>query len=137
MEREDYCRGLEQLAAWLREHPEVPLPTEGRYKFDSFSIPVPGSGEEEAQALAAITRALPRPVEKSFGAEQYGLIYMNGQVGGLHVQAYANRNSVCERVVVGTETVEVPDPNAPKVPEVVELVEWRCRPLLAAGSDGQ
>lgn len=54
---------------------------------------------------------------------------------GSHVEleVWAPRSAVCERVVVGTETVEIPDPDAPKVTVEREVVEWRCSPLLAAG----
>lgn len=56
----------------------------------------------------------------------------------------ASRAEVCERVVVGTETVTktVPDPaKLAEVPEIevtetVETVEWVCRPLLAADAGG-
>lgn len=60
--------------------------------------------------------------------------------GAFSIQVLADRDQVCERVVVGTETVTktVPDPAAlAAVPEVevteeVEKVEWVCKPLLAS-----
>lgn len=133
MEREDYCRGLEQLAAWLREHPEVPLPLTGSSGTHAVKIAMPGQGEDEAAALAAFARALPGRADKSFSDS--GLIYVSGRVGGLSVEAYAWRESVCERVVIGTETVEVPDPDAPKITQTVDKVEWRCGSLFAAAGE--
>lgn len=132
MDREDYCQGLEQLAAWYRDHPEVALPQTGRSDIYQFKVQAPGYGEEEAAALAAFARALPGRVDKSFTD---GLVYVSGRVGGLRIEAYGSRSSVCERVVVGTETVEVPDPNAPKVTVEQEVVEWRCGSLLAAAGE--
>jgi hypothetical protein len=37
---------------------------------------------------------------------------------------------VCERRVVGVETVEIPDPQAPMVKQTREVVEWVCAPIL-------
>ncbi len=45
------------------------------------------------------------------------------------------RQKVCDAVEVGRESVEVPDPNAPKVTVDRPIIEWRCRPILDA--DGQ
>lgn len=60
------------------------------------------------------------------------------------VRVLADRDKVCERVVVSTERVTktVKDPAAlAAVPEIevteeVEVVEYRCRPLLAAETAG-
>lgn len=59
--------------------------------------------------------------------------------GPMRLHVYIDRNEVCDRVVVGTETVveKGPDPEAVAALPVVErevereIVEWRCRPLLA------
>lgn len=42
------------------------------------------------------------------------------------------RGKVCDAVEVGRESVEVPDPNAPKVTVDRPIIEWRCRPILEA-----
>lgn len=85
--------------------------------------------------MAAIARAAlshGAKVEKDASDEIYTLTV---SWGALVANAIAARESVCERVVTGTETVKksVPDPAAPlvEVTETVEHVEWICRPLLA------
>jgi hypothetical protein len=75
-------------------------------------------------------------VDKKVKGEWFTAELRFGLVG---IEANARRDEVCERVVVGTETVtkRVPDPDLlAQVPEVevtetVDKVEWVCRPLLA------
>ena len=59
------------------------------------------------------------------------------------LKAWSTHDRVCERVVVGTETVtrEEPDPEALKqVPTVTvteerEVIEWRCPESILAGGE--
>lgn len=107
-------------------------------------INVSVAGQDNArQAIAAFTRAALRSgatVDKSMSDKWGGVVARFGSVG---VEVFAEREEVCERVVVGTREVtkEVPDPAAlaamPRVTvtETVEDVEWKCRPLLDAGAD--
>ena len=48
-----------------------------------------------------------------------------GKSGRVKVVVFAPRG-VCERVEVGTEVVEVPDPDAPKIRQERPVYEWRC-----------
>lgn len=48
--------------------------------------------------------------------------------GAVTVFALADRSTVCERVKVGTEVVEVPDPAAAPVTVERDVYEWRCSP---------
>lgn len=51
-------------------------------------------------------------------------------VGGIKFTVQVEREQICERIVVGTETVVVPAVEArPERTEVREVVEWRCEPL--------
>lgn len=52
--------------------------------------------------------------------------------GATAIEAWATRDRVCERVVTGTEMVEIADPDAPKLQVEREIVEWVCSPLLGA-----
>jgi len=45
------------------------------------------------------------------------------------------RSKVCERVQVGTEVVEVPDPDAPKVTVERPVYAWDCKPVLALAEE--
>lgn len=52
---------------------------------------------------------------------------------GHQVHLYAARETVCERVQVGTRTVSKPDPNAPTVDVEEPIYDWKCEPIM--GSD--
>jgi hypothetical protein len=58
-----------------------------------------------------------------------------GEEGQVALRVVADREAVCERVVVGTETVQVPDPDAPLVAVEREVVEWSCQPVLSGAVD--
>jgi hypothetical protein len=66
--------------------------------------------------------------EKNYGDEIAKVIR---RFGAATVEVYALRDNVCERRVVGFETVEVPDPDAPLVTVEREVVEWACHPILS------
>jgi hypothetical protein len=94
---------------------------------------------ENAGKLAEAARGLGRVAKRS--DESY--LNLDRSFGPHKIQAYASHYGVCERIVVGTETVteEVPDPELlAKVPTVtvteeVEIVEWRCPDSLLAGAE--
>ncbi|WKN47114.1 hypothetical protein [Nocardioides sp. Arc9.136] len=56
--------------------------------------------------------------------------------GGVRAEVVVDRDEVCERVVVRTETVTIPATDLqviepqPERTETREVVEWRCAPLL-------
>lgn len=145
--RQAYIDGLHQIADFLAEHPEVPLPLMGDYVsgeyLPTFAIYTQhlGRGDERDQrtALADVARAMGK-AEKSTRYE----FAIWRKFAGIVLAAYAKRDEVCDRVVTGTREVtkEVPDPEAlaavpmVSVTEVVEDVEWVCAPLLkpAAGA---
>ncbi|MFC0546896.1 hypothetical protein [Kutzneria chonburiensis] len=93
----------------------------------------------DAKQLADIARAgLAHGATVSKTA--YGDTYSIGlDFGAVTAHALAIRTRVCERVVLGVDTVtrHVPDPDAlanvptVEVTETVERVEWKCVPLLA------
>ena len=57
---------------------------------------------------------------------------------GLNFKVVVTRSAVCERVVVGEETVTIPaKPAEPARVETWEKVEWRCEPLLAGTYSGE
>lgn len=130
--RAEYIAGLRALADALEQHPELMLPYTGRLSSPMNVIPL---GDEQRPQLTAWARALPGKREKQERDQYLDLI---GAFHGLGIKVICDRDEVCERVVVGTETVTktVKDPAAlAAVPEVevteeVEVVEWRCRPLL-------
>jgi hypothetical protein len=134
------AEGLEKLAAMIRQNPEVA-------KFaslgDLYAFHV-NSAEDHATMIRAALKAGAK-VDKQISESLYNVVLRWGPVGAM---VLANRNDVCERVQVGTETVtrEVRDEDAvaealadipvATVTEEVPVYEWECKPLLAAGSDG-
>lgn len=132
-DRVDYIDGLRQLADLLQENPEVPLPYTGSDNHGRLNW-ILVTGDNQRAQLAAIARALPGKVEKGVRGDSFDL---KGQLAGLHVQAIADRDEVCTRVVTGTSEVTktIPDPDVQvplvTVTETVETVEWVCGSLLA------
>lgn len=93
----------------------------------------------DAKVVEAIARAGLRhgaKVQKEYGDTVFQLRLSWGPVTA---ELLSHRDKVCQRVVVGTETVtkKVKDPTAlAAVPEIevteeVEKVRWDCKPLLA------
>jgi len=129
--------GLLAVAAMIEQHPELidnygPL----RYAFDHMQV-FPDTRAEVA-ALARIGLRAGAKVTKQQSSSFVGVDLHFGQstgnTGKVTIAVRVDRDEICERIVTGTHTVthEVPDPDAPKVTvtEVVEDVEWRCRPIL-------
>lgn len=88
---------------------------------------------DELRAIARAGKAAGAKVEKNY-VDDYATVTVT--FGPLKAKALVSRREVCERVVVGTEVVKVPDPayvppDTPLIEKVREITEWRCRPLLA------
>jgi hypothetical protein len=108
---------LREVAHWLDAHPECP-PSQG------LSIQISTHTKEDAVALV---RALGK-VQKS---ESGPYLKIARNFGPVQVWGMVQRAEVCTSRVVGTETVEIADPLAPKVTITRDVVEWDCSPLLA------
>jgi len=142
--RQAFIDGLHQIADFLAEHPEVPLPYLGgdiRAGIPRHCLPIYLVSGPQREDLAVIAKAMG---SASKVVDPDGdRFYVTRRFGAITLAASASRDEVCERVVVGTKEVtrEVPDPAAlaavPKVSvtEVIEQVEWRCSPLLKPASD--
>jgi hypothetical protein len=138
-ERERYIDGLRVLASVLEAHPEIRLPHQGSGEFAAMTLGF--WGDDARELLAATARAFPCAWRKDVrDGENFSYFNLRGQLGGLHVNLTAYRDTVCRKVVTGTrevtETVKDPAKLA-EVPEVevtrvVEDVEWACGPLLAS-----
>lgn len=96
----------------------------------SWYIDNPGEGEAPAtEQVREIRKFLPRAVWE----KEYNNIYAYQRASffGVSFEILTDRGAVCKKVVTGTETVEVPDPEyvAPEVPKVTveqDVVEWVC-----------
>lgn len=121
MSAPDTINGLRALADHLEAHPE--LVTEwAEIEFARFVC--------DATEMAELVKALGGSREKSVIGTYMEVKRDFG--GGVSMTINAQRSSVCTAVVVGTETVEVPDPDAPKVTVTRDVIEWECSPVLEA-----
>lgn len=137
--RAEYIAGLRQLADALEQHPELNLPFNGRTPESNIFVTTAGGGDPRGQ-VAAWARVLPGRKDKRERGEYLDL---HGAFRGLHIKVIANREAVCEKVVIGTETVTeiVPDPvyiaSAPMIERETEreIVEWVCPPSILADAE--
>ena len=135
--RAEQIAGVYQLALWLEQNPDIPIPWEiaGTSEQSSILIHAHHGEADQKTIMAAAARAIPGKVDKDVIGNH--LFSIEGTIpGGVRVKVIANRDEVCERVVTGTREVTktVPDPMVTvptiEVTETVEDVEWVCGPLL-------
>lgn len=110
--RAAFVRGLRELAECLERTPEIPVP------YGTLLNCFVGSREHVAQI------ARTGPWQKRYVDTWFTLT--RDFAGGVRLDVNVERVQVCERVVVGTETV----PAQPA--HEVEIVEWRCADSLLA-----
>lgn len=117
-----YVDGLRALADFIEARPDL-CPT---YSTVQINIFADGEGDELRADFARLVRLVGRG-EKCATDTWFNFVRKFGP-HELHITA--RRVDVCERVVVGVDEVEVPDPEAvaalPKVVQQVERVEWVC-----------
>lgn len=137
---QEHIVGLAPVVHWLGAHPEL--------QFDTVSIDTlatdtkattkvdcqvssfhPDAGDRFADAARALAAGAPIGTVKKSSDQHYTRVARD--FGAVTLDIWTMRDVVCERVVVGTETVEIPDPDAPTVTVEQERTEWRCRPILA------
>jgi len=130
-ERAEMVAGLRALADDL-ERSTAPLPTHK----PSAQWLIFGDTDQKATA-AEIVRSLGGRWEKGRrhgGGELFD--FEKDYRGGIRAGVVVDRDEVCHRVVVSTETVTVPASEEqvidaqPERTEEREIVEWRCGPLL-------
>lgn len=134
VDRSEYTAGLRALADLLDNNPDLKLP------YGAGTGPEPTGritfyflGTEDAKAdLARMARLIPGTVTKE---ARDNVLSVVGSLHGLHVEAVAYRDAVCERVVKATREVTRQVPAVDAIPartvtETVEDVEWVCAPIL-------
>ena len=126
--------GLQALAAWRTSHPEIRCSLTGTGALCIFDAINRREGLTPADIVRALVDGAPiGTIDKHLGGDDDELMFVIRSFGGNVTAMYhTGREQVCTRRVVGTETVEVPDPDAPLVTVEREIVEWDCGPLLAA-----
>ncbi|WP_435744994.1 hypothetical protein [Nocardioides sp. SYSU DS0663] len=134
------AQALLAAAEFIDAHPDLPAPyvtsfNRGEVDLNYYlHINARGTLAEQKATAAAIVRAVGGDWEKQPWGEEFRFKTTRGP---LTFDIQVQRDAVCERVVVGTETVTLPATDAqvieaqPERTEVREVVEWRCAPLLA------
>lgn len=120
----DRIVGLHELALFLAQHPEV---VARPYAYGAYVIA--GDAADYARLVRALKDGAPLgSIERS--ARPLHMVFARRFGPDVVLEVLAARSVVCERVQVGTRTVE-----RPKVvgTETVEepVYEWRCEPVLA------
>jgi hypothetical protein len=116
--------GLRELADLLEANPEWAEGIEGEY----LRACVGDWRPDAAETFARMAKALGGNRVKTADDNWFNI---QRRFGPITVELYTQRETVCTKKVVGTRTVEKPDPNAPKVRVEEDVVEWECNPLFA------
>jgi hypothetical protein len=132
----EFARGAALAAAWANEHPDL---GEGVYMYPRIDlitnrvfVNVQCTSRDALTRVARVLKSEAGKLDKDYTDVAFYVCCKTPE--GLDVRAWAVRDEVCEQVVVGTETVEVPDPAAPLVTIERDVVRWECTPLLDGDS---
>jgi len=123
-EHKEFVSSLRELADFYEARPELQVPHE-------VCVNLWYQTPEEAQIVARLLGK----VRKEVLGDSFFLL--RRQFGPLKVEAIWNRDQVCERVVVGQETVEERVPATFTTQKVTrDKVEWRCPKITAPRLEG-
>lgn len=114
-----YCSGLRQIADWFEAHPDIPPPS------DPIACYTLDTKEEAARCIRALGSCAKTYNDWSFT--------LSKNFEGVNLRFIFTRAKVCERRIVGVETVPaeyVPAHTRPATTR--EIVEWDCGPVLGA-----
>ena len=130
--------GYQRIHDWMLAHPEIEFCSVSVFD-QKVSAQISGYGEGALDRFTAAARALKDGAP--FGSVRKDLTETLYSVardfGAVTLSIYTSRSAVCEAVVVGKETVRVPDPKAPTVEIERDIVEWQCSPMLSITDDEQ
>jgi hypothetical protein len=122
---------LRRAADLIEQHPELPHPIITSYSAGNVEIDWMIHRDDNQ-------RGLMKQIRQSFGgiwekAHAGTYFYLRQEHEGLRLTITTDREQVCERIVVGTETVTIPAVEAqPERTEVREIIEWHCEPVAVA-----
>lgn len=116
-------------ASLIEDHPDLPIPfaaSSGQIWWTLYAWDCPAG---VPATVALIRRTIGGKWDKrehnSYGSAE--MVFSHGRY-----EIKVQREAVCTRRVVGTETVTKPAVSLPERTETVEIVEWDCSPVLAA-----
>lgn len=126
------------VADLIEAHPEIPLPYVSVYDHSPDRADLhwylhinarAADAEDQRAKAAAIVKAIGGKWRKDFDSDEASF---RQQRDGFNMGVVVVREAVCERVVVGEETVTIPAVEAqPERTTTREIVEWRCEPMLS------
>ena len=121
-------QGLRDLADFMEQNPHLNWSDREHYTASTTAdVMVIINERDDFAAFAATPGGW---TKRGYGGDN-GNFEIARKFGPVKLQVVTQRNEVCERKVVGIETVEVPDPDAPLVTVEREVVEWDCKPILS------
>lgn len=135
---QEHIVSLAPVVHWLEQHPELADARVAWAVREDISLLISSHEADSAERFAAAVRALKdgAPIGTVRRRDDDTMTRFERTFGDVTVSVYTLRSAVCERVVVGTETVEIPAVEAaPARTEEREVVEWHCRPVLADTED--
>jgi hypothetical protein len=139
MKNAELIQGLRDLLAFVESNDDfefVPGNATSIVTMDFHSWYLPGSDDARRPAIADLTRRLAHQgkVEKLYSDEFAWIRLRFGQFVKFDISTM--RKTICERVVVGKKVIPAqPERTIAATPErMEEEVEWRCHPVLTAGS---
>lgn len=117
---------LRALADHLDRNPELAEAVTHHFQYQELPVYI-----DEGDTFTLLAHQLGGDRTKEVDDTFYRVIRAFGDV---KLKLFTSREAVCTRRVVGIETVEVPDPDAPKVTVTRDIVEWDCEPVLGGVS---
>jgi hypothetical protein len=109
----DYVQGLRDMANFLEKNPCC-IP-----QSDGVGVHTFFSDAEEIEMVAGAQKWEEDSSDSFFALRK--------NFGPHQVSINTNRENVCEKVEVGTESVEIRNPDAPKITVVRPIYEWKCQ----------
>ncbi len=127
-------RDLAVANTWVEKNPDIEVSLWGTEL--TIYAPSTSDPEQEKRNAAKIVRAMSKgqPIGsvKKITSENYQTYELGFGESKVQLTFTVARNVVCRKVVVGTEVVMVADPDAPKIEQIRDVIEWECDPLLQA-----
>ena len=127
-----FVAGLRELADLIERAPAVAGPCPS-YQHNLFA--------ESGESMAGLAKAIGGRWDKVTVGDYFVLRrrIAGDWFSGVTVEINGRHEQVCERVVTGTRTVEIPDPevvaSAPKVRIEEDVIEWRCPDVLRSAAE--
>jgi hypothetical protein len=130
---ENIIKGLRAALAFIENNSDINFEegdsTPVQLHYRTWCLPNLSAERKRTAAIDVIKRL--GGGEKSWGGEFFSFIHEFAP--GVTFTVHAERQDICERVVVGKKTVPASKEIVlSAIPErEVDIVEWRCAPLLA------